>query len=53
MTYNLGYTTDKPKYFIPISMMLQEMLETCRNTDEAIKVLYGNPCQNKYSEFTF
>jgi len=39
VTYNLAYPTDKPKHFVPISIMLQEMLETCKNTDEAIEFI--------------
>jgi predicted choloylglycine hydrolase len=36
VAYNYIYTTDKPKHYVPLSMALQEMLETCRNTDEAV-----------------
>jgi predicted choloylglycine hydrolase len=36
VTYNLGYTTDEPEYNAPLSMALQEMLETCRTTQEAV-----------------
>ena len=39
VTYNLAYSTDKPRCYVPLSMVLQEMLETCRNTDEAVKFL--------------
>lgn len=39
VTYNLAYATDKPKHFIPLSIVLQEMLETCKTTDEAIKFI--------------
>ena len=39
VTYNLAYTTERPKYFAPLSMVLQEMLETCRSVDEAVKFL--------------
>ena len=39
VTYNLAYTTDMPKYFTPISLVLQEMLETCKNTNEAIEFI--------------
>jgi predicted choloylglycine hydrolase len=39
VTYNLAYATDKPKHFIPLSLVLQEMLETCKNTDEAVKFI--------------
>ena len=39
VTCNSAYTIDKPKHFTPISIVLQEMLETCKNTDEAVKFL--------------
>lgn len=39
VTYNLAYTVEKPKNFTPISLMLQEMLETCTNTVEAVKFI--------------
>lgn len=39
VTYNLAYTVEKPKYFTPLSMALQEMLETCRSVDEAVEFL--------------
>lgn len=39
VTYNLAYTTDRPKYFTPLSLVLQEMLETCKNTNEAIRFI--------------
>jgi len=39
VTYNLAYTTDKPSCYVPLSMVIQEMLETCRDTDEAVKYL--------------
>ncbi|MFQ6075495.1 MAG: C45 family autoproteolytic acyltransferase/hydrolase, partial [Candidatus Bathyarchaeia archaeon] len=39
VTYNLAYTTDKPKLFAPLSLALQEMLETCKNTDEAVEFI--------------
>lgn len=39
VTYNLAYTTDKPRCFAPLSIALQEMLETCRNTDEAVRYI--------------
>jgi predicted choloylglycine hydrolase len=35
VTYNLAFTLDEPKCYAPLSMALQEMLETCKNTDEA------------------
>ena len=41
VTYNLAYTTDKLSCFVPISIVLQEMLETCRSTDEAVKFITG------------
>jgi predicted choloylglycine hydrolase len=39
VTYNLAYTTEKPNNFVPLSMALQEMLETCKSTDEAVKFI--------------
>jgi predicted choloylglycine hydrolase len=39
VTYNLAYTLDEPECFAPLSMALQEMLETCRNTDEAAEFI--------------
>ena len=39
VTCNSAYTIDEPKNFTPISIVLQEMLETCKNTDEAVKFL--------------
>jgi len=39
VTYNLAYTLDEPKCYAPLSMALQEMLETCRTTEEAAKFL--------------
>jgi len=39
VTYNLAFTIEEPKYFTPLSIALQEMLETCKNTDEAVKFI--------------
>lgn len=39
VTYNLAFSTDEPSCYAPLSMALQEMLETCRNTEEAIKFI--------------
>ena len=39
VTYNLAYSTEIPKYYVPLSMVLQEMLETCKNTREAIEFM--------------
>ena len=39
VTYNLAFSTDEPRYYAPLSMALQEMLETCKNTEEAIKFI--------------
>ncbi len=36
VSYNLAYTTDRPQYYAPLSLALQEMLETCNNTEEAV-----------------
>jgi predicted choloylglycine hydrolase len=39
VTYNLAFTLDEPKCYAPLSMALQEMLEICKNTDEAAKFI--------------
>jgi predicted choloylglycine hydrolase len=39
VTYNLGNTTDEPDVHAPLSMALQEMLETCRTTWEAVEFI--------------
>ena len=39
VTYNYASTTDKPECFVPLSLALQEMLETCKNVDEAVRFI--------------
>ena len=39
VAYNLAYTLDEPQCYAPLSMALQEMLETCKTTDEAVKFI--------------
>jgi predicted choloylglycine hydrolase len=39
VTYNLAYALDEPKCYAPLSMALQEMLETCKDTDEAVRFM--------------
>lgn len=39
VTYNLAFSTDEPRCYAPLSMALQEMLETYKNTEEAIKFI--------------
>ncbi len=39
VTYNLANTLDKPQCHVPLSMVLQEMLENCKNTDEAAEFI--------------
>ena len=39
LTYNLGSTTDEPEVNAPLSMALQEMLETCKTTGEAVEFI--------------
>lgn len=39
VTYNLAFTIDKPECMAPLSLALQEMLETCKNTDEAVRFI--------------
>lgn len=36
IAYNYGYGQDKQKYKVPITILVQEALETCRTTQEAI-----------------
>ena len=37
--YNLAYTTDAPRCYVPLSFVLQEMLETCRTTEQAVEFI--------------
>jgi isopenicillin-N N-acyltransferase-like protein len=39
VTYNYTYTIDKPTHFVPLSIVLQEMLETCKNANEAVRFI--------------
>jgi len=39
VTYNLAFSTEEPVCHAPISLALQEMLETCKNTEEAVKFI--------------
>lgn len=39
VTYNLAFSTEESKCFAPLSLALQEMLETCKNTEEAVQFL--------------
>jgi hypothetical protein len=39
VTYNYGYATDTPTHYAPISLVIQEMLETCKNVDEAVEFM--------------
>ena len=39
VTYNVGVSTDEPEVHAPLSMALQEMLETCRTTGEAVEFI--------------
>lgn len=39
VTYNFAYTTEEFSNFVPLSIVLQEMLETCKDADEAIDFL--------------
>jgi hypothetical protein len=39
MTYNLARSVDEPECNVPTSVILQELLETCKNTQEAIDFL--------------
>jgi hypothetical protein len=37
--YNYGYGLDRPGAMVPISILVQETLETCRTTSEAVQFL--------------
>jgi hypothetical protein len=37
--YNLAYTVDVPSCYVPLSFVLQEMLETCRTTEQAVEFI--------------
>jgi predicted choloylglycine hydrolase len=39
VTYNLAFAFDEPECYAPLSMALQEMLETCKSTDEAAEFI--------------
>lgn len=39
VTYNIANTNDKPENHVPLSIALQEMLETCKTTDEATRFI--------------
>ncbi len=39
MTYNLARSVDKPQCYVPTSVILQEMLETCKNAQDGIDFL--------------
>jgi hypothetical protein len=39
VTYNLARSTDKPEFFVPTGIMLQEMLETCVTVDEGVRMI--------------
>ncbi len=39
MTYNLALSVDTPEINVPTSVILQEMLETCKNTQEGVDFL--------------
>lgn len=39
VTHNTAFTTEKPTNFVPNTIVIQEMLETCKNTHEAIEFL--------------
>jgi len=38
---NFAYSMDRPTCIVPLSLTLQEMLENCKNVDEAVKYLVG------------
>ena len=39
VTYNLARSTDKPEFFVPTGILLQEMLETCATVDEGARMI--------------
>jgi predicted choloylglycine hydrolase len=39
ITYNLARSTDKPEFFVPTGIVLQEMLETCKSVDEGVRMI--------------
>ncbi len=39
VAYNLAFSIEEPTCFAPLSIALQEMLETCKNTEEAIRFI--------------
>lgn len=39
IAYNYGYGQDETKYNIPITILVQEALETCSTTEEAVEML--------------
>jgi predicted choloylglycine hydrolase len=39
VTYNLAYSLDEPECYVPLSLALQEMLETCKTADEAARFI--------------
>jgi predicted choloylglycine hydrolase len=39
VTYNLARSVDERQCYVPTSMILQEMLETCKNTQEGVNFL--------------
>ncbi len=39
VTYNLARSTDKPEFFVPTGMLLQEMLETCVTVDDGVRMI--------------
>lgn len=39
MTYNLARSIDETEYHVPTSVILQEMLETCKNVQEGVEFL--------------
>ncbi len=39
ITYNLTRSTDKPEFFVPTGIVLQEVLETCATVDEGVRMI--------------
>ncbi len=39
ITYNIARSTDRPEFFVPAGIIMQEMLETCVNVKEGVKMI--------------
>lgn len=39
LVYNLAHTTDRKMHDVPLSLVIQEILETCKTTEEAVELV--------------